>query len=67
MLTIISNLIIPLMVLGIVLYGITNKVNVYDIFIDGAKESFEMILSLFPNLLAMILCINIRPTAGTPK
>ena len=59
MLTVISNLIIPLMVLGIVLYGIIKKVNVYDIFIEGAKESFEMILSLFPNLLAMILGINI--------
>lgn len=59
MLKIISSLIIPLMVLGIVLYGIIKKVNVYDVFIDGAKESFDMVLSMFPNLLAMILGINI--------
>ena len=59
MLGIISNLIIPLIVLGIVLYGIIKKVNVYDVFIDGAKESFDMVLSMFPNLLAMILGINI--------
>jgi len=59
MLGIISSLIIPLMVLGIVLYGIIKKVNVYDVFIDGAKESFDMVLSMFPNLLAMILGINI--------
>lgn len=59
MLGIISSLIIPLMVLGIVLYGIIKKVNVYDVFIDGAKESFDMVLSMFPNLLSMILGINI--------
>ena len=59
MLKIISTLIIPLIVLGIVLYGIIKKVNVYDVFIEGAKESFDMVLSMFPNLLAMILGINI--------
>ena len=59
MLGMIYSLIIPLMVLGIVLYGIIKKVNVYDVFIDGAKESFDMVLSMFPNLLAMILGINI--------
>ena len=58
MLGLISSLIIPLMVLGIVLYGIIKKINVYDVFIDGAKESFDMVLSMFPNLLAMILGIN---------
>ena len=59
MLKVISNLIIPLMVLGIILHGILKKVNVYDVFIEGAKESFDMVISLFPNLLAMILGINI--------
>lgn len=59
MLTMISNFIIPLLVLFIIFYGTRKKVNVYDVFIEGAKESFEMTLSLFPSLLAMILGINI--------
>jgi len=59
MLGMISSLIIPLMVLGIVLYGIIKKVDVYDVFIEGAKDSFDIVLSMFPNLLAMILGINI--------
>lgn len=59
MLPIISNFIIPILVLFIVLYGCLKKVNVYDVFIEGAKESFQMTLSLFPSLLAMILGINI--------
>jgi len=54
-----AQLIIPLMVLYIIGYGFYKKIDLYDTFIDGAKESFEMILKLFPPLLAMILAINI--------
>ena len=57
--SIISNLIIPIMVLSIILYGIKKKINVYDVFVEGAKESFEMVLTIFPCLLGMILAINI--------
>lgn len=54
-----SNLIIPLMVLFVIIYAIYKKVDIYDVFIDGAKESFEMIFKLFPCLLAMILGVNV--------
>ncbi|MBE6152399.1 MAG: spore maturation protein [Firmicutes bacterium] len=54
-----SNYIIPFMVFLIVLYGILKKINVYDVFVEGSKESFGMILNLFPSLLAMILGVNI--------
>lgn len=54
-----TKLIIPLMVLIIIMYGVYKKVNVYDTFIEGSKESFEMILLLFPNLLGMLLAVNI--------
>lgn len=59
MLKIISNLIIPLLVLLVLIHGLVKKVDIYDVFIEGAKESFNMILSLFPSLLAMILGVNI--------
>lgn len=60
----ISNYIIPIMVLIIVLYGILKKTNVYDVFVEGSKESFGMILNLFPSLLAMILGVNILIKSG---
>lgn len=59
-----SNLILPLIVLIIILYGVKKKVNVYDTFTNGAKESFDMTLKLFPTLLAMILGINIFIKSG---
>lgn len=55
----ISNLIMPLIVLVVIIYGIRKKINVYSTFVEGAKESFEMVISLFPTFLAMILAVNI--------
>ena len=59
-----SNIIIPLMVLFIVIYGFYKKVNIYDEFLKGASESFKMIAKIFPNLLAMMLSINIFLKSG---
>ena len=59
-----SNYILPLMVLGIVLYGMRKKIDLYDVFIDGSKESFKMAFTIFPNLLAMIVCVNILVDSG---
>ncbi len=61
---IISNLILPLIVLIIIIYGVKKKVNVYETFTTGAKESFDMTIKLFPTLLAMILGINIFVKSG---
>lgn len=55
----INNLIIPLMILVVVLYGLKKKVNVYDSFIEGTKESFTMIVDMFPYILGMIVAVNI--------
>ena len=60
----ISNFIIPFLVFLVVLYGIMHKVDVYDAFIEGAKESFEMIFTMFPCMLGMILGINIFLKSG---
>lgn len=55
----VSNFIIPLMFLAVIIYGFRKKINVYDVFIEGSKESFDMIFKLFPCLLAMILGVNL--------
>lgn len=60
----ISNLVIPFLILIVIVYAIRKKVDIYDVFIDGAKESFPMILKMFPCLLAMILGVNIFLKSG---
>ena len=62
--TTISNLIIPALVLFIIIYGVSKKINIYDEFLVGSKESFTMVLKIFPCLLAMILGINIFLKSG---
>lgn len=59
-----SNIIIPLIVLIIIVYGVKKKRDVYDDFIEGSKESFFMVKSLFPTFLGMFLGINLLINSG---
>lgn len=59
-----SDYILPLIVLIIILYGIVKRVDLYEAFIEGSKDSFKMSLTIFPNLLAMILSVNILVNSG---
>lgn len=59
-----SNYILPLIVILVIIYGIVKKVDVYDTFIEGAKESFPLVLTMLPCMLAMILAINIFLKSG---
>lgn len=54
-----SSIILPLLVLIIIIYGFTKKVNLYDSFIVGAKEGLSMSINIFPFLLAMTFSISI--------
>lgn len=59
-----SLFVLPFIVLFIIFYAARKKVNVYDAFIEGSKESFDMITSMFPSLLAMIFGVNIFIKSG---
>lgn len=56
---IISKIILPLFIIIIILYGIKKKINIYDTFLEGAKEGLITTFSIFPAVLAMIFAINI--------
>lgn len=46
------------------LYGFIKNINIYDTFIEGVKESFGMVLSLFPTYIAMLLAVNLFVNSG---
>lgn len=46
-------------ILIITIYGLIKKENIYDHFINGVEEAYECILKIFPNILGMILSVNI--------
>ncbi len=60
----ISNLLFLTFVVGIPLYGAFKKVNVFDAFILGAKDGFELIVSLIPYLIALLVGIGMLRASG---
>ena len=55
----ISKIVIPLFVLFIIFYGVKKRVNVYDSFLEGAKEGLIMVFHITPTIVAMVLAVNI--------
>ncbi|MFZ7133478.1 MAG: spore maturation protein [Eubacteriales bacterium] len=60
----ISSLVIPLMILIIIIYGKIKKVNMYEAFADGAKDSISTVQSVFPHLAAMLIAVGIFRSSG---
>ena len=57
--SLISKIIIPVFVLLIIIYGFSKKINLYDTFLEGAKEGLITTFNIFPAILAMVFAINI--------
>lgn len=55
----ISIYIIPLFIFVVVSYGAHKKINIYESFLNGAKEGLSMSFDIFPAIIAMIFAINI--------
>lgn len=60
----IGNMLIPIVVLAIIIYGVNKKINIYDSFINGCKEGLELSISIFPYLIAMLFATNILIKSG---
>ena len=61
----ISRYIIPFLLVGIPFYGlIIKKVKVYESFVDGAKEGFEISLKIIPYLVAILVAIGMFRASG---
>lgn len=56
---IISTIILPIFIIGIIFYGIKKKINIYEVFLEGAKEGLVTTFNIFPAIIAMIFAINI--------
>lgn len=59
-----SNGIILLIFLAIVLGAVYKKINIFDAFIDGAKEGFTVCVKIIPYLVGMLIAISLLRTSG---
>ena len=46
------------------IYGLLKKINVYDSFIEGAKEGFNIAVKIIPYLVAMLVAIGVFRASG---
>ena len=59
-----SDMIIPIIILGIVCYGVTQHVDVYESFIKGANSGFQTVIKIMPTMLALMIAVGILEAIG---
>ena len=62
--TTIANILLMTIITGFILAGVRKKVNVYDAFIDGAKEGFTTAVRIIPYLVAILVGIGVFRASG---
>ena len=60
-----ANVFLFLIIIGFILAGIRKKVNVYDAFVDGAKEGFTTAVRIIPYLVAILVAIGVFGASGS--
>ncbi|MBW8865664.1 MAG: spore maturation protein [Verrucomicrobia bacterium] len=60
----VSDLSIPFLLSLFPLYAILRRVKVYEEFVDGAKEGFDVAIRIIPYLVAMLVAIGMFRAAG---
>jgi spore maturation protein B len=61
---ILSVFIIPLIVVGFPLYGLYKGVAVYESFVEGAKDGFQVAVRIIPYLVAILFAIGMFRASG---
>ncbi len=59
-----SNLILFSIIIAFLLLGLRKKINVYETFIDGAKEGFTTAVKIIPYLVAILVGIGVFRASG---
>ena len=62
--TTIANILLMTIITGFIVAGVRKKVNVYDAFIEGAKEGFTTAVRIIPYLVAILVGIGVFRASG---
>lgn len=60
----VSNVLLFTIIIGFILMGVRKRINVYDAFVDGAKEGFAIAVKIIPFLIAMLVGIAVFRASG---
>lgn len=62
--TVSGNLVLLIIIVTIILGGVWKKVSVFDAFIEGAKEGFNVVIKIIPYLVGMLVAIRVFRDSG---
>ena len=61
---VISVFVLPVLIVGFPLYGLYKRVPVYEEFVEGAKEGFDVAVRIIPYLVAILFAIGMFRASG---
>ncbi len=59
-----SSVIIPSVVFLVLIAGLIEKREVFNLFVEGAREGIKVVFKIFPTLIAIFLCVGIMEKSG---
>jgi spore maturation protein B len=62
--SILSYFVLPALIVGFPLYGLIKGVRVYEVFVEGAKEGFNVAVTIIPYLIAILFAIGMFRASG---
>jgi spore maturation protein SpmA len=61
---VVGNGLLMVIIIGIIVGGAYKKISVFDAFIEGAKNGFDVIVKIIPYLVAMLVAIRVFRDSG---
>lgn len=62
--SLVGNFILFSVIIGFIVLALRKRINIYDSFIEGAKEGFEVAIKIIPFLVAMLVAIGVFRASG---
>lgn len=60
----VSPWIVPSLMLGFLLFGVLRGVRIYEVFVEGAQEGFQVALRIIPYLVAILVAVGMFRASG---
>jgi spore maturation protein SpmA/spore maturation protein SpmB len=61
---VISPWILPGLMVGFLLFGVARRVSIYEVFVEGAKEGFQVAIKIIPYLVAILVAVGMFRASG---
>lgn len=60
----IASYVLPAVIMLILCFGMVKKLNVFDCFVEGAKQGFDTFLTLLPVMTGLVVAVSMLRSSG---